>query len=250
MGRETPVHISKTVVALMLSLCWAASPARAEVARVIALTGNVTAVAGAAGPRSLSEGAAVDIGDVIATAADSAVQLRFTDGALLALHPNTQFRIDAYAYQANSPRESGFFSLLKGGLRTLSGLIGRANKQNYRMHTPIATVGIRGTDYSLRLCQDDCFDSDDGLYLSVAEGSINASNNAGSFDLAAGQYGYIRDANSPLTALPSPPEALIINTSDERIRFYPRYDLDTLSDAPGAARAFEFRGGDLVRCVP
>ena len=45
-----------------------------------------------------------------------------------------------------------FFSLLKGGFRTVSGLIGKINHEDYSVATPVATIGIRGTDYLTVLC--------------------------------------------------------------------------------------------------
>lgn len=51
-----------------------------------------------------------------------------------------------------------FFRLVKGGFRSVSGLIGKVNQDNYRVSTPVATIGIRGTRYSARLCQGDCAD--------------------------------------------------------------------------------------------
>lgn len=56
-----------------------------------------------------------------------------------------------------------FFRLVKGGFRTVSGLIGKVNQGDYRVSTPVATIGIRGTSYSARLCQGDCGDRDEIL---------------------------------------------------------------------------------------
>lgn len=235
------------IVALLLGGAIASAAALAEAARVMAFAGQVNASDASGATRALTENAAVDGGDTVVTGAESAAQLRFTDGALLFLRADSQFRVDSYRYQANSPRENGFFSLLKGSLRTLSGLIGKVNKENYRVRTAVATVGIRGTDYSLRLCQDDCLGADNGLYLNVVEGAINASNNAGSFDLHAGQSGYIRDATTPLIILPNVPE--VLDAADDRLRFYSRYTLDPLF-GDSTDNPFEFRGGDLIRCVP
>src|SRR5213592_1799148 len=100
---------------------------------------------------ALAERSNVFVGDVISTERDSYAQLRFTDGGQVTLRPSTQVKIDAYGYDAGRPERDNFaMQLFKGGLRSLTGLIGkRTNNRNaYRMVTSTATIGIRGTDYS------------------------------------------------------------------------------------------------------
>ena len=55
-------------------------------------------------------------------------------------------------------QESAFFRLLKGGFRAVSGLIGHTRREDYAVQTPVATIGIRGTDYEVRMCSGDCGD--------------------------------------------------------------------------------------------
>jgi hypothetical protein len=78
-------------------------------------------------------------------------QLRFTDGAMVSLQPQTtQFRIDAYEFKGQPDgSEKGFFSLLKGAMRTITGAIGKADRKAYRLDTAVATIGIRGTEYAV-----------------------------------------------------------------------------------------------------
>lgn len=187
-----------------------ASLAQAQVVgKVLAANGQVQAQRPDGSTRTLFANAVIERGDTVITGTNAAAQLRFLDGALVTLQPETRFRIDEYYYAGGSGQDRSFFSLLKGGLRALSGLIGKVRHDAYRMETPVATVGIRGTDYELRLCQGDCpAGSPDGLYLGVGYGAIAATNHAGSFDLQRGQYGYIKDAQSPMQFLSCPPMPL------------------------------------------
>src|SRR6266850_4360763 len=101
--------------------------------------------------RALAERSDVFAGDVISTERDSYAQLRFTDGGQVTLRPNTQVKIETYSYEEGRPERDNFaMQLFKGGLRTLTGLIGKrtTNRSAYRMVTSTATIGIRGTDYS------------------------------------------------------------------------------------------------------
>jgi len=101
--------------------------------------------------RALAERSDVFVGDVISTERDSYAQLRFTDGGQVTLRPSTQVKIDAYGYDEGRPERDNFaMQLFRGGLRSLTGLIGKrtTNRSAYRMVTSTATIGIRGTDYS------------------------------------------------------------------------------------------------------
>ncbi len=162
-----------------------ALPAWAEpVGIVLAIRGNVQAQGTAGGLRVLAQGAALERGDTLITGADSNVQVRFVDDALLMVRPNSRLRVDDY--RAEGSKLHSVMSLIAGGIRTLTGRIGKARRDAYVMNTPTATIGVRGTDYELRLCQGDCpAGSADGLYLGVADGGIVARNDAGAFDLIA-----------------------------------------------------------------
>src|SRR5690606_19192386 len=107
---------------------------------------------------------------------------------------------------------NALFRLLKGGFRAVTGLIGKENRDNYRVRTPVATIGIRGTDFEARFCQGDCFDIDpmprDGLYTGVFQGRINLANGAGSVDRDAGQFGFVPGLDQPPVGLKRRPKAL------------------------------------------
>lgn len=177
------------------------------VGKVLALSGVVQAQSLAGGLRPLTPGAAVERGDTLVTAADGNVQVRFVDDALLMVRPNSRIRVDDYRVEGS--KLHSVLSLIAGGIRTLTGRIGKTQRDAYLMNTPTATIGVRGTDYELRLCQGDCpAGSADGLYLGVTDGGIVARNDAGVFDLKAHEYGLIRNKQAALEKLDCPPEAL------------------------------------------
>ncbi len=191
-----------------LSILGVSAPVSAEpVGKVLALSGTAQAQNTAGGLRPLVQGASVERGDTLVTGADGNVQLRFVDDALLTVRPNSRIRVDEY--QAEGSKLHSVLSLIAGSIRTLTGRIGKAQRDAYLMNTPTATIGVRGTDYELRLCQGDCpAGSADGLYLGVTDGGIVARNEAGAFDLKAHEYGLIRNKQAALEKLDCPPEAL------------------------------------------
>src|SRR4051812_29110293 len=181
-----------------------ASAGEAATAALVEFTiGNASAIDAAGTARPLAKGAAVQAGDTIDTG-NGRVQLRFSDGAYVSLQPGSQFRIDEYNYNGkNDETERGFFSLIKGGLRTITGLVGRSNRRNYQVRVPVATIGIRGTEYTLMF--------DGAAVGSVGEGEIAVCNNAGCLNVASGQAYVVAGVNikPELTAvqsfLPAPP---------------------------------------------
>ena len=172
--------------------------------RVDFAIGNVESVTSTGTRHPLSKGAEINTGETITTAAGARAQVRFTDGGFISLHPNTQFRVDEFNYKNKTDgEEKGFFSLLKGGFRAITGAIGHVNRNTYRVKTPAATLGIRGTGYNMVL-------RDDGLFVNVGEGAISLSNNVGLLVVTAGGAAFVANANTapvPTNEQPHTPPA-------------------------------------------
>ncbi len=199
-------HFNLNCRAALLAAIAAAYPVigySAPAAQVDFAVGNVTAVGANGQSRALGKGAQVEQGDTVNTNGGRA-QLRFTDGAYVSLQPESQFRIDQYRYEGKQDgNEKGFFSLLKGGLRTITGLVGRSNKQNYQVTTSVATIGIRGTEYTIQYGQS--------ITGTVGEGQIEVCNGGGCLSVTNGESYYVQgqDLKPVLTNkrsdLPPPP---------------------------------------------
>lgn len=192
--------------AVMLAAIAAAYPVvglTAPAARVDFTTGNVMAISPSGQSRSLAKGAQVEQGETIATN-NGRAHLRFTDGAYVSLQPESEFRIDQYRFDGKADgNEKGFFSLIKGGLRTITGLVGRTNKNNYQVTTSVATIGIRGTEYTIQYGQS--------ITGTVGEGEINVCNGAGCLSVTNGESYYVQNQEirpvltNKRTDLPPPP---------------------------------------------
>jgi hypothetical protein len=90
------------------------------------------------------------VGDHIQTLANSQLHLRMVDNAFLALRPSSQLVISAYQYDKDQPQASKIrIDLEQGTSRAVSGKGGQAAKNQYRFNTPLAAIGLRGTDYTV-----------------------------------------------------------------------------------------------------
>ena len=118
------------------------------------------------------------------------------DKGLVQLNPDSTVKIDEFVFNNNAKTDKVEFSILKGTMRSITGKIGITNKKNYRNKTPVATIGIRGTDYTIRYCDNDCGDEYNGLYAQVYSGGIIIENDGGSLDVDPGEYAYVESVNA------------------------------------------------------
>lgn len=155
---------------------------------------------------SASAGLKVSTGDTVVTGVGAYARLEMTDGGEMVLRPDTRLKIDDYKFNTAKPAEDSFlFRMVKGGLRTVTGLIGkRGNKDAYRLDTPTATIGIRGTQFDVRVCQANCGALADGTYLAVRFGAVHTANDHGALDIAAGQVAHV-PRQTPPVMLPRDP---------------------------------------------
>lgn len=152
------------------------------VAKIVFMRGAVKAENFRDEMRALSNRAAIYEGDTIITEQGAYAVVVFRDRSRVSLQELTQFRVDELRYSKEAEKgSSALFSLLRGGLRAVSGLIGKVNPASYRTRTTVATIGIRGTGYDL-ICTGECavdklkskkqLPNGDGLYSTVTDGSI------------------------------------------------------------------------------
>lgn len=194
--------------AILANLAWA------DEGKVLTSVGPVSVVRDGQESR-LHRGEVVRTGDLIKVADDGAAQIRMSDESIIALSPRTEFKITEYKFARENPQEGkALFALIKGAFRTVTGIIGRQARENYAVKAGVvATIGIRGTHYRLRVCESDCGGEGaapaNGLYGGVTEGRIGVANENGTEEFGADEYFYVADAASRPERLPGPPDLLI-----------------------------------------
>ncbi len=159
-------------------------------------------------------------GDTINVGKKSRLQLRFIDNQLVVLKENTVFRIDEYKFKdKNDNNKSAALSLLKGGMRSVTGLIGKSARDKYKVKTPVATMGVRGTHYLLQVCSGDCGDGVKGLVGTVLEGEIEMKNEGGTSTFGTDQFFNVPSSNEAPRTMTNPPSTLVskaeIESDDE-----------------------------------
>lgn len=225
--------------------------AAADAARIMHTAGTVGIQAGDGTVRLASQNSGVRVGDTVSTEKNSVARLEFKDGAQITLRPESSYHVESYYYEPSEPQKDNFVSnLVKGGMRAITGLVSkRGNKNAYRNDTQVATMGVRGTRYGLRLCetragQSSCDDivaigkaaavPNDGLYVEVTEGAVSVTNTAGEKIINVGEFAYVRDKNTAPVLLSEDPGIGASLPSDLTLR-------------PGAGGLLGF--GDTSFCI-
>lgn len=136
------------------SLWLGAAQAADSAGTVVAFKGQVEAIDAAGTSRELRKNDAVNVGDTVRTGAGGYVVIEFVDGAKATVRPSSEIKIDQYAYGTGD--DGAVMSLVKGGLRAITGSIAQNQPESYKVKTNVATLGVRGTEFALRLCEQDC----------------------------------------------------------------------------------------------
>jgi hypothetical protein len=179
----------------------------------------------------------VENGDTLVTEKNTYAQIRLIDNSEITLRPGTTFKIENFAYEADKPdADSAAFSLVKGGLRSITGLLGKRNKEKFSLKTPTATIGIRGTTFIAHWVEPPVAPPSfpaagmpaappvavppgsalpvtpppgpglpPGLHVAVLDGMIAVTNPGGAQTFAAGQFGFVPSPTVPPIVVPANP---------------------------------------------
>jgi hypothetical protein len=135
-----------SVLLAFVTLLFAGFALAQGAAVVTSTTGSAQVQTGSGSPRALRQGDEVRQGDTVSTGANSSVVLKFDDGEVAALTQNSRMTITAYQYQPEARTGNVLLSLINGGMRAITGLIGRSQPERVAYRAATTTIGIRGTD--------------------------------------------------------------------------------------------------------
>jgi hypothetical protein len=191
--------------------------------QVILATGAVSAMGTDGKIRVLGKGSLIFSGDRVTTASKSLCVLKMIDDAKITIRADSEIIIEEYSFEGTS-NDSSIMELVKGGFRTLTGVIGSNNPSAYKVNSDLSVLGIRGTDYDTRICElGNCIQiggaaPKSGQYTNVTSGAVymdtgdiscvpGQTDSASSdcvIDIVAGQIGFA--ALDELRILPDVPD--------------------------------------------
>lgn len=208
--RKNRLSAPELLLALALSL-FVLPAIAAPAGTVTHLAGTLTLKRADGTTKLLATKSEVAEGDELSTQDETYARIKFVDGGEIVLRPNTQLKVTNYAYVENKPQSDNIvLSLIRGGLRAVTGLLGKRNNDRFKLETPTATIGIRGTHFGALFCTSDCAGIPtttgqtpaNGLHLDVAAGAILVTNAGGSQQFNVGQFGYVATSATPPVIVP------------------------------------------------
>ena len=143
-------------------------------------SGDVNAAVGSGKPEPVQKNMQLLNNTTVTTGPKSYAVIKFEDGTVTLLKENTSFQIQDYTYNVKQPEKSNaLFNMVRGGLKMITGAITTRNRDALKVATPVATIGIRGTEFLAELVNP--------LNVVVISGSLSVTNSAGLMAVAAGQ---------------------------------------------------------------
>lgn len=191
----------------------------AQIGVIANSSGRVTAVDANETERVLLSGDELFAGDTVQTAARSGASLQMLDDTVYQLNPASKVTFESYVYSPSTGRGNAIVTLITGGFRTTGGSLGTHDSATVTYNTPVATVGVRGTDVGLHVCAaNQCPQAGGGslgagLYTGVLDGVLTLTNNSGELLARAGEFYWIK--NPVGKPQPVPGAATLLFSPDE-----------------------------------
>jgi len=165
--------------------------------------------------RVLAKGDPVCVGETIVTAQSGMAQIRMVDDGMIAIRPQTQLKIEKYAYNGTDT-DASLISLLKGASRFVTGKLGKLHPQFDLIRTPNATIGVRGTDHvATVILPGNSGGYPSGTYDQVIQGITFIRTDKGEIDIHPNQVGLAANMEALPTLLNAIPE---FNKADSSLR--------------------------------
>jgi hypothetical protein len=161
--------------------------------------------------RKPSKGMPLSVGDTVTTGSGAMAQIKMGDGAVVVVQPESRLTVTVFSYTGKEDgSEKVVYHLEQGGFRTVTGAIGRKNKSSYLIETPIAQMGVRGTDHESYYFPP----AGAGITLGPRPGAYNKVNvgqtflrsRSGEVVIGPNQVGYVASAQAEPGLLPAVPE--------------------------------------------
>jgi hypothetical protein len=175
------------------------------------VAGDVRVILANGAERPARKGTPIAAGDTVATARDSTAQIKMGDGGILVVQPTSRLTVVEFRYDGREDgSEKVVYRLESGGFRAITGAIGHTHKDSYVIETPIAHMGVRGTDHESYYFpaggSANGVPVQAGVYNKVNVGAAFIRNEAGEVVIRPSQAGYAASAkNAPglLLAIPA-----------------------------------------------
>jgi len=205
-----PTQAAQAALAAMLLVAFFSTPAFAA-GKFQFVTGDVKVLGADGHERAAKTGEPVIQGETLVSGKPALAQIKMDDGGVLLLWPNSRLKIAVYQYNGKADgKERAEYALARGGVRSITGEIGKVNRDNYKMQTPVAYIGVRGTDHETVYIPPPLNGEiplgPPGVYDKVNVGETYLKNGIGQIIITPNKVGYAPSATSAPAVLPGIPD--------------------------------------------
>ncbi|NVK20653.1 MAG: FecR domain-containing protein [Methylocystaceae bacterium] len=131
----------------LLTFLFTAPLSAQEVAGMVEKIRGIATATNETGVSELAPGSTVYVDDSLKTESRARLLIKFKDGSRLTLGENALIIVDDLLYQPDTDKQSQTIDVVRGVFSFVSGSIAKANYSNLTFRTPVATIGIRGTEF-------------------------------------------------------------------------------------------------------
>ena len=213
LSRSAGIRVTQSSLMILCLLLSSVGYAADPVGAIRFARGDVTIESSEGEVRKAERDDDLMLNDLVRTGAGGIAVIQLGDDSRMTLRPYSAFRVNQFNLDedGDDSQQNMVLNLLRGGLRLVTGLIGQRNPAGYRLSTPVATIGIRGTEFNSRICAADCAAEEgrlagsdaaaginEGLYVNVEDGRIVLQNFAVGepLEIQQGEAGYVADINT------------------------------------------------------
>ena len=188
-------NICLRIIFTLAAGCVPVAAQAATAGNVIFTSGDAQIIGADGKARAAVKNGAVNEGDTLVTGKTGALHVRMGDSGFIAVRPDTRLTVQNFVWNGKEDgAERSLLSLVRGGFRTITGVIGRRNKENYQVNTPTATIGIRGSDhephYIAPPAPGETAQGEPGTYNKVNVGATYIRNASGTVELGPNEAGF------------------------------------------------------------
>ncbi len=184
------------------------------VGRIIVLEGQGWLIHQDETRERLAVGLPVLRGDQVQTESESSSQISFDDKSVVTVRPASKIGIEDFAWNPGEGTGRAVLELFMGAFRAVTGLIAERKPETYNVKTPVALIGVRGTDFGARYCAEqecsiavdgDTLTLSEGIYIGVLDGEIATQSPGAKRRVKAGEAIYQKDAQSSARSIQNLP---------------------------------------------
>jgi hypothetical protein len=146
-------YVGSFIAAVFMILVTSAAASDGSVGAVKTVKGQASILRGqSVVPAVINE--KVFQGDTLKTGTDGSLGMVFKDDTIISLGPNSELVVDVFLFAPAEGKLAIAIRMLRGTAAYLSGIIAKLSPQSARFETPVATIGIRGTRFLVKVAED------------------------------------------------------------------------------------------------